>query len=87
MELSHKIPRDIARQDARDFITAVKEKMMAQPQAVNGLSNCNDLFNVKHRFSDGIYIRECSILGISLSWGWFTFTITPFFLSREAREF
>jgi hypothetical protein len=60
MELSLRLPSEIAREDIRPFILRMEHAIMNHPQSKNG-AELKSFIQVKHRFSDGQYLRECPI--------------------------
>lgn len=60
MELSLRIPAEIAKTEIRGFILEIERAIIAHPGSKNGLELKN-FIQVKHRFSEGMYIRECPI--------------------------
>lgn len=60
MELSLRIPSEIAPKDIRSFIVEVEKRIVKHPCSKNGVE-LKDFIKVNHLFSDGMYIRECPI--------------------------
>lgn len=60
MEQSLRIPSEIAPKDIRSFIVELENRVIEHPSSKNGLELKN-FIKVKHKFSEGMYIRECPI--------------------------
>ena len=60
MELSLRIPAEIAKTEIRAFILVVENYVQKHPASFNGLA-LKKLLKVKHHFSEGLYMRECPI--------------------------
>lgn len=60
MELSLRIPQEIEKSEIRWFIMAAQKKIEDHFGSKNR-EQLKTFFKVKHYFSDGIYVKECSI--------------------------